>query len=56
MENYRSDRLLPWPFLTPWGSKIGYFENICKIAKKLLKMSENASKMIQKWFQIDQVV
>ena len=44
------------PFLRPWGSKNAYFEDVFKMAKKLLKMPKNGPKMIQKWFKIAQIV
>ena len=37
-------------------SKNAYFEDVFKMAKKLLKMPKNGPKMIQKWFKIAQIV
>ena len=37
-------------------SKNAYFEDVFKMAKKLLKMPKNDPKMIQKWFKIAQIV
>ena len=42
--------------MRPWGSKNAYFEDVFKMAKKLLKMPKNGPKMIQKWFKIAQIV
>ena len=36
-------------------SKNAYFEDVFKMAKKLLKMPKNGPKMIQKWFKIAQI-
>ena len=36
--------------------KNAYFEDIFKMAKKLLKMPKNGPNMIQKWFKIAQIV
>ena len=33
-------------------SKNAYFEDVFKMAKKLLKMPKNGPKMIPKWFKI----
>ena len=35
--------------------KNAYFEDVFKMAKKLLKMPKNGPKMIQKWFKIAQI-
>ena len=37
-------------------SKNAYFEDVFKMAKKLVKMPKNGPKMIQKWFKIAQIV
>ena len=55
-EKNRSDRSLWGRFLRPWGSKNAYFEDVFKMAKKLLKMHKNGPKMIQEWFKIAQIV
>ena len=36
-------------------SKNAYFEDVFKMAKKLLKMPKNGPKMIPKWFKIAQI-
>ena len=36
-------------------SKNAYFQDVFKMAKKLLKMPKNGPKMIQKWFKIAQI-
>ena len=36
-------------------SKNAYFEDVFKMAKKLLKMPKNSPKMIPKWFKIAQI-
>ena len=55
LKKNRSDRVLLGPFLRPWGSKNAYFEDVFKMAKKLLKMPKNGPKMIPKWFKIAQI-
>ena len=51
-----------WPgcfvcvFVAMVPSKNAYFEDVFKMAKKLLKMPKNGPKMIQKWFKIAQIV
>ena len=37
-------------------SKNAYFEDVFKMAKKLLKMSKNGPKMIPKWFKIPKLL
>ena len=37
-------------------SKNAYFEDVFKMAKKLLKMPKNGSKMIPKWFKIPKLL
>ena len=36
-------------------SKNAYFQDVFKMAKKLLKMPKNGPKMIPKWFKIAQI-
>ena len=36
-------------------SKKAYFQDVFKMAKKLLKMTKNGPKMIPKWFKIAQI-
>ena len=36
-------------------SKNAYFEDVFKMAKKLLKMPKNGPKMIPQWFKIAQI-
>ena len=36
-------------------SKNAYFEDVFKMAKKLLKMPKNGPKMTPKWFKIAQI-
>ena len=46
-----------WAVFEAMGlSKNAYFEDVFKMAKKLLKMPKNGPKMIQKWFKIAQIV
>ena len=47
----------PWGFIkTVMGLyKNAYFEDVFKMAKKLLKMPKNSPKMIPKWFKIAQI-
>ena len=52
----RSDRLDFWVVFEVMGpSKNAYFEDVFKMAKKLLKMPKNGPKMIPKWFKIAQI-
>ena len=45
-----------WAVFEAMGlSKNAYFEDVIKMAKKLLKMPKNSPKMIQKWFKIAQI-
>ena len=37
-------------------SKNAYFEDVFKMAKKLLKMPKNGPKMIPKWFKIPKLL
>ena len=37
-------------------SKNAYFEDVFKMAKKLLKMPKNVPKMIPKWFKIPKLL
>ena len=56
MPKYRSDRWLGVCVFEAMGpSKNAYFEDVFKMAKKLLKMPKNGPKMIQKWFKIAQI-
>ena len=52
----RSDRGFGERFEAMGPSKNAYFEDVFKMAKKLLKMPKNGPKMIQKWFKIAQIV
>ena len=46
-----------WAVFEAMGlSKNAYFEDVFKMAKKLLKMPKNGPKMIPKWFKIAQIV
>ena len=55
-EKNRSDRLDFWVVFEVMGpSKNAYFEDVFKMAKKLLKMPKNGPKMIPKWFKIAQI-
>ena len=44
-----------WVFEAMGPSKNAYFEDVFKMAKKLLKMPKNGPKMIPKWFKIAQI-
>ena len=53
----KSLRPVSWgPVFEAMGpSKNAYFEDVFKMAKKLLKMPKNGPKMIPKWFKIAQI-
>ena len=55
LKKNRSDRGLPGRFWGHGASKNAYFEDVFKMAKKLLKMPKNGPKMIPKWFKIAQI-
>jgi len=53
----RSDRLDFRVVFEGMGpSKNAYFEDVFKMAKKLLKMPKNGPKMIPKWFKIPKLL
>ena len=45
-----------WVFEAMGPSKNAYFEDVFKMAKKLLKMPKNFPKMIPKWFKIPKLL
>ena len=56
LQNIALTGLFPAVFEAMGLSKNAYFEDVFKMAKKLLKMPKNGPKMIQKWFKIAQIV
>ena len=55
LQNIALTEACPGVFEAMGLSKNAYFEDVFKMAKKLLKMPKNGPKMIPKWFKIAQI-
>ena len=55
LQNIALTAVFPDVFEAMGLSKNAYFEDVIKLAKKLLKMPKNGPKMIPKWFKIAQI-